>query len=133
MSLVLHIPRRLESPNKSRGAHWRVRHRITQEWEQECSLAARRGPAAKASYDLLSALRDRRMLVTVERHVPSERNFIRDDDNLVYSTKPLRDALKRLGYIKDDSRKWLELPMPTQHVSEDGSDFTIVTIEPAGV
>jgi hypothetical protein len=62
--------------------------------------------------------------------VPSARNFIRDDDNLRFAVKPLLDALKRQGYIKNDSRKWLEHPTPTQSVSPDGKDWTIVTIEP---
>jgi hypothetical protein len=72
-----------------------------------------------------------KMRVEVERHVPSARNFIRDDDNLRFSVKPLLDALKRQGYIKNDSRKWLEQPTPTQHVSADGKDWTVVRIEPA--
>ena len=72
----------------------------------------------------------RKMRLTVERQVPTRRHFIRDDDNLRFSVKPLCDALKRGGYIYDDSRKWLEHPTPTQSVSPDGQDWTIVTIEP---
>lgn len=131
--MTLCIPRRLESPNASRGAHWRVRHRISQEWEQEIAFAAMalRGKSRTSLLLLgMGPVLDR-MRVTVERHVPTRRNFIKDDDNLVYSTKPLRDALKRLGYIRDDSRKWLDQPMPTQHVSQDGKDYTVITIEPA--
>jgi hypothetical protein len=67
--------------------------------------------------------------VVVERQVASARNFIRDDDNLRFSVKPLLDALKRQGYIRNDSRKWLEHPTPTQSVSPDGKAWTLVTIE----
>lgn len=129
--MTLSIPRRLESPNQSRGAHWRVRHRITQEWERaiwdievsrpdliaDLAIALRRGPK-----DWM------RMRVEIERHVPSKRNFIRDDDNLAFAKKPLLDALKRRGWIKDDSRKWCESPLPTQHVSVDGQDRTVIQI-----
>ena len=138
MSLELRIPRRLESPNKSRGAHWRVRHRISQEWEQEVWVAvarqtqARTVPEVAICMNAIPALKRNvlhRMRVEVERHVPSRRNFIQDADNLAFCVKPLLDALKRQGWIKNDSRKWLEHPTPTQHVSADGRDWTVVKIE----
>lgn len=141
MSLELRIPRRLESPNIWNGRHWRVKHRISQEWEKEIGygvadqfkvehggidfwtvLAAIVGPRKWAGIEV------GRMRVTVERHVPSPKNFIRDDDNLRFCVKPLLDALKRQGWIKNDSRKWLDHPTPTQHVSADGKDWTVVVI-----
>lgn len=151
--LVLRIPRRLESPNMWQGRHWRVKHRISQEWENaigtaliDATLAKVRrtapgyrlsltdaltvslGPrgCAKVAKQPLAAFRSR---VMVERQVPSGRHFIRDDDNLRFAVKPLLDALKRQGYIYDDSRKWLEHETPTQTVSPDGKDWTIVTLE----
>jgi Holliday junction resolvase RusA-like endonuclease len=143
--LVLRLPRRLESPNVWNGRHWRTKHRISQEWAVEIdwaivALQARDHGArcARATSWLNEWAKGRKidmpvprkMRVTVERHVPSGRNFIRDDDNLRFCVKPLLDALKRQGYIKNDSRKWLEHPTPTQHVSEDGKDWTVITIEP---
>lgn len=139
MRLEFRIPRRLESPNSWNGRHWRVKHRISQEWEKEIwtSLAQRTG--ARSVIEVLVCMNAmpelkrnalQKMRVEVERHVPSARNFIRDDDNLRFSVKPLLDALKRQGYIKNDSRKWLEHPTPTQHVSKDGKDWTVVRIEP---
>ena len=139
MKTVLHLPRRLESPNIWNGRHWRVKHRISQEWEREIWIAVAKNAGAGFVMEALlcmNAIRavkrraEQKMRVTVERHVPSKRNFIRDDDNLRFSVKPLLDALKRQGYIKNDSRTWLEHPTPTQYVSEDGKDYTIVTIEP---
>lgn len=136
MTIEFCIPRRLESPNTWQGKHWRTKHRISQEWEREiwASVAQRAGawshlPAMNAVPELKRNARQK-MRVTVERHVPSSRNFIRDDDNLRFSVKPLLDALKRQGYIRNDSRTWLEHPTPTQHVSADGADYTIVRIEP---
>lgn len=140
MILVLRIPRRLESPNASRGAHWRVRHRISQTWEEEIWAAVARQTGARTPVEVLvcmnaiPALKRNpasigRQRVTIERHVPSRRNFIKDDDNLAFCAKPVNDALKRLVYIRDDSRKWLEQPTPTQHVSADKKDWTVITIE----
>lgn len=137
--LTLEISRRLESPNKWQGRHWRVKHRISQEWERAIGSAVAGKIGARGLFEVVGAFTGPkkwidyeapRMRVTVERHVPSARNFIRDDDNLRFAVKPLLDALKRQGYIKNDSRKWLEHPTPTQHVSADGRDYTIVRIEP---
>ena len=139
MKLEFRIPRRLESPNTWNGRHWRVKHRISQEWEKEIWTSLAQRTEARSVFEVLVCMNAmpelkrnalQKMRVEVERHVPSARNFIRDDDNLRFSVKPLLDALKRQGYIKNDSRKWLEHPMPTQHVSEDGKDYTVVRIEP---
>jgi hypothetical protein len=134
--LVLRIPRRLDSPNVWQGRHWRVKHEISQEWQRGIGDAVYAAIGYKEA--LMCSIGPRRlgvvmpkMRVTVERHVPSGRNFIRDDDNLRFCVKPLLDALKRQGYIKNDSRKWLEHPTPTQHVSADGKDWTVITIQPA--
>lgn len=141
--LVLRIPRRLESPNTWNWRHWRVKHRLSQQWESAISTAlldsfTSQGVQVGLQTALLAfggprVLGDvqQRNRVTVERWVPSARNFIRDDDNLRFAVKPLLDALTRQGYIRNDSRKWLEHPTPTQHVSRDGKDWTVVTIEPA--
>lgn len=138
--LTLKMQRRLESPNTWNGRHWRVKHRISQEWEKEIGGAYYQ-QIAGAPKDFFVALGCAvgpkkwegiivgRQRVEIERHVPSMRNFIRDDDNLRFAVKPLLDALKRQGYIRNDSRKWLDHPTPTQHVSEDGKDWTIVKIE----
>ena len=123
-ALELRIPRRLESPNVWNGRHWRTKHRISQEWGDFITYAAR------SPYAWPWGREPVKLSLTVERHVPSARNFIKDDDNLRFAVKPLLDALKRLGFIADDSRKWLEHPTPTQHISEDGKDWTVVRIQP---
>jgi hypothetical protein len=125
-TLTLKMPRRLESPNTWNGRHWSVKHQISQEWEAHLVWASW---TQAGDYRRMALDAPKRRRVTVERQVPSGRNFIRDDDNLVFSTKPLRDALVRQGLIHDDSRKWLEHPTPTQSVSADGNDYTIVVIE----
>lgn len=129
MTLELKIPRRLESPNTWNGKHWRTKYRITQTWEQEIHLQTLPQIGPVYSRDVPDA----RMRVDVERHVPSRRHFIRDEDNLVFATKPLRDALKRQYLIRDDSSRWLLHPIPTQYVSEDGKDWTVIRIRPASM
>jgi hypothetical protein len=137
--LTLKLPRILDSPNTWNGRHWRVKHRLSQDWEKQIGGALADLFVAKhGGIDFPNALigqclyDERRVRVTVQRHVPSARNFIRDDDNLRFAVKPLLDALKRQGYIKNDSRNWIEHDTPTQHVSADGKPWTIVRLEPLG-
>lgn len=143
--LTLKIPRELVSPNQWNGRHWRVKHRISQEWEKELSGAlfdvftakvGKKNVGLDAVFGTLIGPRKwigyeaGRVRVSIGRLVPSYRNFIRDDDNLRFCVKPLLDALKRQGYIKNDSRKWIELPTPTQAVSDDGKHWTTIALEP---
>jgi hypothetical protein len=116
---MFRIPRRLESPNKWIGRHWRTKQRITVAWEWELRAIS---PCGSATV---------RRRVDVERHVPSARHFIRDEDNLRFTVKPLLDALKRQRWIVDDARTWLELGDVTQHVATDGKDWTIVKVSEA--
>lgn len=145
-NLTLRIPRELVSPNRWNGRHWRVKHRISQEWEKAIgdavidvflrkapigrlglvnAIGAMAGPKTWIGYEA------GRMRVAITRETPSGRNFIRDDDNLRFSVKPLVDALKRQGYIRNDSRKWIDLPTPEQRVSSDGKYWTEVALSPA--
>lgn len=141
--LSLRIGRELLSPNVWNGRHWRVKHRISQEWERDIAYAVldefgRHGGGVGLMSALTALSGPRRvtgyiapkMRVSVRREVPSGRNFIRDDDNLRFCVKPLLDALKRQGYIRNDSRKWIELPTPEQAISTDGGYWTVITIEP---
>ena len=135
-NLTLRVPRELVSPNKWNGRHWRVKHQISQDWEQDitwsvaahgrglvAAIEAIRGPGKSVGYV------PGRIRVTIAREVPSYRNFIRDDDNLRFCVKPLLDALKRQGYIRNDSRKWIELPTPEQRLSADKQHWTVIQLE----
>lgn len=128
--LTLKIPRRLESPNTWNGRHWRVKHRLSQEWESEIIaawLALKPSERTIVRGDRVTVNEKRRVMV--ERQLPSRRNAIRDDDNLRFAVKPLLDALKRRGFIRGDSRRWLDHPTPTQTISGDGKDWTVIHIE----
>ena len=134
-ALVFRVARRLDSPNEWR-LHWSRGHKLTKWWEHafETAIAIDRGHPSLAALRLDAGLAPGapvgRRRVTVTRQVPNKRNFIRDDDDLRYTTKPVNDALKRLGLIRDDAREWLDQAMPLQTVSPDGRDWTIVRIEP---
>lgn len=130
------VQRELKSPNKWQGRHWRYKHRESQDWQTAIAVEMLTQKAQRNVWALLYASNDlgpkrfceERRLVSVGRLVPSLRNFIRDDDNLRFSTKPLNDALKRLGLIHDDSRKWLQQTLPIQEVSSDGKYYTRIVI-----
>lgn len=135
-ALTLRIPRELRSPNAWLWGHWRKKQRERQQWEQDIAVAllTTKGQGSVlrvATHAVLSTPRtcDVRRRVVVTRVVPSSRRFIRDEDNLRFSVKPVNDALKRLGLIKDDNAKWLEQPMPTQQVGP--AMETIIEIEDA--
>lgn len=135
--LELLIHRELRSPNAWLWKHWRVKQRERHQWEMEIGAALLIPEARKNIFAILLATNavpsaqrvcTERRRVTVTRIVP-RRKFIRDDDNLRFSVKPVNDALKKLGLIKDDNRKWLEQAMPIQEASTDGKCYTRITIE----
>lgn len=126
--ITLRIPRELKSPNAWLWRHWRVKQRERNDWEKAIAWALVGVTATREGRAFVYGAMTRRK-VTVERVVPSKRNFIRDADNTMFSVKLLNDALKKCGLLFDDSREWLEQPMPTQVV---GPDFeTVIVIEKA--
>jgi Holliday junction resolvase RusA-like endonuclease len=53
-----------------------------------------------------------------------------DPDNLRGSQKPVLDALKNLGFIHDDSEKWIQLEEPVQILVSAVDEHTVIEIEP---
>ena len=51
-----------------------------------------------------------------------------DEDNLQGCQKPVLDALKNLGYIRDDSERWLELLDPIYSPSKRKDKRTEIQI-----
>jgi hypothetical protein len=139
-TIVIRLPHRLESPNKTLWQHWRVKQRDRKAWEarlllviadaiQVRSVAAYRKPVDALG---LPPVTDKRIL-RIERQVPSRRNFLIDTDNTIFSAKGLCDSLRAVGFIRDDASKWTELHV-TQRVSDDRRDWTVIRIEvPLGV
>lgn len=135
------IPRELESVNVWNGRHWHVKHRISQAWEKAFREAIVMSMGGRSLQDVLIAMclgskvngvvlrREEPRRVTIQRQAPSLRRFIKDDDNLAASSKPVLDALKRCGLIRDDGRKWCQLVVAPQTVSDDGQFRTVVSLE----
>lgn len=141
------MPIRAQSPNRNRGHHWSARHKETKEWETWIRISAPRGWQAwnliertevrretrggRVKWRIAEARTRERRRVTLIRRVPSRRNFCKDRPNLVYVTKPIHDALVRLGLLFDDSIAWLD-DVTLEEVSADGTDSTVIRIERLG-
>jgi hypothetical protein len=135
--LEIKIQRKLRSPNEYLGMHWREKSRERKAWQAHIVNAL----VGSLSYDIARVLVRPEILaggnggcqirrrVEVVRLAPGRRNFIRDDDNLRFAVKPVLDALKHIGLIRDDHRKWIELALPTQELSLDGTFWTGIAID----
>lgn len=141
-TLQLRLQYQLKSVNQWSGMHFASktgRHAESQRWQAAITNAITLSLGVASTQLLLSpacgipnargGCTEKRQ-VSVQRLVPHVRRFIRDDDNLVAAEKPLYDALKRLGLLKDDSVKWVERARPAQMVSADGTFWTVITITP---
>jgi hypothetical protein len=136
--LQFRVARELRSVNYWQGRHWRIKNRERKDWEDALVGAMVEASDARnvsAVLLLMNAIPAAKRVcttkrrVTIQRHAPSKRRFIRDDDNLVAASKPVLDSLKRLGFIKDDRRQWIDLVVAPQAVSEDGRFWTVITVE----
>lgn len=85
------IRRRVPSQNESQYRHWTLYHKEKELWFVllRAQLTPRK-PVAEPVRIILRSLRTRLV----------------DYANLVGGAKPIPDALKRLGWIKDDSPRW---------------------------
>ena len=85
------VKRRVPSQNASQYAHWSTYTKERDAWF--ILLRAQLPPRNAPEYPVQLMLR-------------SFRTRLVDYANLVGGAKPIPDALKRLGYIKDDSPRW---------------------------
>lgn len=141
--LTVRIQRPLVNFNSdNRHPHWGQKDAERRAWRSLIVAALLDATTSREVLALLAPSSDvpgarggtqERKRVHVIRGVPSKRNFIRDDfDNLRWCTKELRDALKGLGLIRDDTSKWCEMSID-QAVTEDQRWWTTIVIEPAEV
>ncbi len=105
-SLTLIVPLVLHTPNRDRGAHWATRHRLTKVWELALWAALLQCPGWRAW--LLEGRPPERRRLTITRRHRTARSFCKDSDNRMFAGKGIRDALKRLHLLTDDSDRWLE-------------------------
>jgi hypothetical protein len=120
----LRLPDKLKSLNEIK--HHMARHKDTQNWENvlhnELYYEGIRSPTYPPRY---------KVKVTITRVMAAgEREF--DDDNLVGGAKGLRDALKRLKWIRDDNREWLEVEYRQEKAGPGQRPGTRIRLEPAG-
>jgi hypothetical protein len=123
----------LLSGNHQAGAHWATRDRDRVAWDValQNALIVAANVRTWPEYQRLRVKAPKvRMGLVLTREVPSRRNFIRDDDDLMWSAKRLRDAMKANRLFFDDSRKWLDYGLPLQEVSADGQYWTDIVIAP---
>ena len=134
------IQRELKNYNSgNRNPHWSQKHRGRRLWMASLTNAMAGSLGYARARDLLvpesglfgargERCQERRRL-EITRLVPSRRHFVRDTfENLPWTAKELRDALKYTGLIYDDSDKWTDTVI-TQDVSPDGTFWTWIAIE----
>lgn len=95
-AVVVEIPARPITGNRLLRLHWAKRSGVGRLWETLVLAYLGSGPFKNG------AMVGRRvdMLLSIER-VRKQ-----DADNLALSCKPVVDALKKAGWIKDDSERW---------------------------
>ena len=73
------------------------------------------------------------MACSIQRRITihSYRTRLLDHGNLVGGAKPIPDALKHLGWIKDDSPHWVQIDYH-QEVDSKQAPLTVVTVEEMG-
>lgn len=134
------IQRELRNDNaRNRNPHWSKKNTKRLFWQTSLcnALVLSLGHAAACALlipdsGLFGATGTRvpdRRRIEILRLVPSKRNLIRDTfDNLPWSAKELRDAIKHLGLIRDDSDTWTDTTI-AQDLSADGTWWTWIVID----
>lgn len=136
------IQRLLKNYNsRNRHAHWSTKDKGRKVWQASMCNAlvyavgmARAQRLLAPSSGLFGAraepVTERRRL-EITRLVPSRRQFVKDTfENLPWTAKELRDAIKNCGLVRDDSAKWTETVI-TQELSLDGTAWTWIAISRA--
>jgi hypothetical protein len=106
---------KLESQNKTQWAHWTAYHHYATKWRNALTLCLGR----------CSSPPDGKMKVTIA----SFRSRLLDQGNLVGGAKPIPDALKHLGWIKDDTPDLVDIAY-SQSKTDRKKRGTEITIQP---
>ena len=119
---MISVPLKIESLNKTLRQHWSKRAKEKKLWFDHIRAACNwKPPQAKGKM---------RVIVT------SYRKRLLDTDNLVGGAKGLRDSMKDLGMVMDDSPKWSEWIYEQKLFSEFGvakakNEVTTIRLEEA--
>lgn len=114
---VSFLPKRTPSFNAFKGKHWSNYHNESKSWMGYCIAFIGRG-----------AHNDKFRNIMIKTYHRGSTRY--DRDNHIGGCKPLIDSLKKLGWMKDDSPKWLNVIYRQGSVGDDGvlEPGTVVTI-----
>jgi len=131
------LARNLSSPNRWLWQSWPAKRRERRAWSNLIVATLLDDLGSRHALEVLPAWSGvpgahgagcrQRMRVYVTRLAP-RRQWIRDRDNLIFSTKFLIDALVELGLLVDDSPRWADRPWPEQWPAQQL--WTVVSLEP---
>lgn len=110
MVIRFDIPLVPPSLNQLLGWHWSKKHRVTKAWEE----ALHHG-ISKQFATLMKEWGRSKMHTLINVTVFSARRRELDEDNLFGGFKPCLDSTKRLGYIYDDSKKYVRVFFTQQY------------------
>ena len=102
----LEVPLVPPGSNKLMRMHWATRKRLLNEWMLRILTGFIRNSPIEGQ---LKEWADSRSRLKVKIHVAHAQLF--DQDNLYSAAKLPLDALVRLGFIADDSNKFIDLPV----------------------
>lgn len=99
--------------------------RIREAWEWALAYGIEREQAAQMKEWALS-----KVPVTVDVTIVSGRRNEMDEDNTYGGFKPCLDAMKRCGYLWDDSRKWVTVRFEQVYAKDPRTHRTVFAVEP---
>lgn len=116
--------------NELERMHWAVKKRLRTSLGLELRIAQLQwSPATSAEI----------MEPTAPGCPPTKRRRVRftvywrtrrvDPDNLAGGLKPVLDAMRDVGLIKNDSPRWLDMPAPQQYLARKTEPRIEITIE----
>jgi hypothetical protein len=111
------VPKLVKSLNRFKGRHWSYYNRIKRSWLSALTLILGRGEHHNVFQN-----------VKITAYHESTRNFL-DDDNFRGGCKPVIDCLKDLGWVKDDSLKWVKVKYEQKTRGEEGTHETGTRIQ----
>ena len=123
----------------NRHPHWSKKNKSRGEWQSSLCNAMVEGIGLRAAQALLSPdsglfgakgrpAKERRRLEII-RLVPHKRQLVKDTfENLPWTAKELRDAIRNCGLLFDDSDQWTETIID-QALSADGTFWTWIAIQ----
>lgn len=123
MTTEFTIPRVPLSPNRMLRMHWAKRRKEQNSWVPE--MFASLSPE-NTEWMRLWARRDKKVKVKITVH--HKRLF--DPDNLYGSVKFILDVMRHLGFLKDDSPKWLKLKVYQRLVKKPRQPRTVIQVGP---